>query len=49
MNIDKLNVKLLDDNNCININGGDKFLKDLGRFLGSIDKWSIDHGYIKVW
>lgn len=49
MNIENLNVEILDINDCIDVNGGDKFTYSIGYWLGRLDKWSIDHGYINVW
>ena len=49
MNIENINVKVLDVNDCININGGDKFTFNVGYWLGRLDKWAIDQGYINVW
>ena len=48
MDIENLNVKILDDNDCIGINGGDKASYTIGYWLGRLDKWAIDNGYLII-
>ncbi len=45
MNLLKMNIRELTEDEALNTIGGDKFLYDVGYFLGRVGRWLGDFGH----